>query len=65
MDGLEESFRGQVFISPPDIGILRLFVLPLAASRRSLGALATCSTSGMGIWVAFAPSLTLGASAGF
>lgn len=64
MDSLEESFHGPVFISPPDVGILRLFIFPLTASRGSLSALATGSASSMGIRVAFAPSLTLGTSVG-
>lgn len=51
------------FISPPDIRILRLFVLPLAASGRSLSPKAPDSASGMGVWVALATSLTLGTSA--
>lgn len=64
MDGLEESFHGRIFTSPPDVGIFRLFVFPLTAPRGSLGALATHSASSMGIRVAFAPSLTLGTSVG-
>lgn len=64
MDGQEESFYGRIFTSPPNVGILRLFVFPLTAPRGSLGALATHSASSMGIRVTFAPSLTLGTSVG-
>lgn len=63
MDGMEERFPGQAFLSPADIGILRLFLLPLAASRSSLAPVAGCSAPGMGVWVAFATSLALGTSA--
>lgn len=59
-----KDFPAGPFISPPDIGILRLFILPLAASRSSLGPRAGRSAPGVGVGVALATSLTLGTSAG-
>ena len=59
-----KRFPGRAFVSPPDIGILRLFVLPLAASGSSLGPGAGRSAPGVGVGAALATSLTLGTSAG-
>lgn len=59
-----KDFPAGPFVSPPDIRILRLFILPLAASRSSLGPVAGRSAPGVGVCVALATSLALGTSAG-
>ena len=46
-----KDFPAGPFISPPDIGILRLFILPLAASRSSLGPGSGRSAPGVGVGV--------------